>query len=212
MQLGWLPLAIFILSNEMDIRAALRWSDPERDVALARNCALKLLNAGELTCVWSGRPLRANTLDVDHCFPWSAWPCDHLWNLMPTHKEVAVAVNVEDVFQGREVQRVACTTISKFRSGRKDGRNTLWPTVGFTGIMISAEMNLAEIIEELPKLTVEERQAIYRQIEELDGEPQFEATEEMRRAIDEATRSLEAGKGIPLEEVRQRFLAKWATK
>jgi len=78
--------------------------------------------------------------------------------------------------------------------------------------MISAKMNLAEIIEELPKLTVEERQAIYRQIEELDGEPQFEATEEMRRAIDEATRSLEAGKGIPLEEVRQRFLAKWATK
>ena len=84
--------------------------------------------------------------------------------------------------------------------------------MGFTGIMISAKMNLAEIIEELPKLTVEERQAIYRQIEELDGEPQFEATEEMRRAIDEATRSLEAGKGIPLEEVRQRFLAKWATK
>ena len=62
------------------------------------------------------------------------------------------------------------------------------------------------------KLTAEERQAIYRQIEELDGEPQFEATEEMRAAIDEATRSLEAGKGIPLEEVRQRFLAKWATK
>ena len=73
-------------------------------------------------------------------------------------------------------------------------------------------MNLAEIIEELPKLTAEERQAIYRQIEELDGEPQLEATEEMHATIDEATRSLEAGKGIPLEEVRQRFLAKWATK
>jgi DNA-binding transcriptional MerR regulator len=78
--------------------------------------------------------------------------------------------------------------------------------------MVSANMNLTEIIEELPKLTAEERQAIYRQIEELDGEAQFEATEEMRAAIDEATRSLEAGKGIPLEEVRQRFLAKWATK
>ena len=47
--------------------------------------------------------------------------------------------------------------------------------------MVSAKMNLAEIIEELPKLTAEERQAIYRQIEELDGEPQFEATEGMRR-------------------------------
>ena len=77
-------------------------------------------------------------------------------------------------FKASKFNACACTTISKFRSGRKDGRNTLWPTVGFTGMMISAKMNLAEIIEELPKLTVEERQAIYRQIEELDGEPQFE--------------------------------------
>lgn len=73
-------------------------------------------------------------------------------------------------------------------------------------------MSFTEILEELPKLTQEQRQAIYRRIEDLDGEPQFEATEEMRAAIEQATRSLEAGKGIPLEEVRQRFLAKWAIK
>jgi hypothetical protein len=73
-------------------------------------------------------------------------------------------------------------------------------------------VSFTEILEELPKLTQEQRQAIYRRIEDLDGEPQFEATEEMRAAIDQATRSLEAGKGIPLEEVRQRFLAKWAIK
>ena len=73
-------------------------------------------------------------------------------------------------------------------------------------------MSFTEILEELPKLTQEQRQAIYRRIEDLDGEPQFEATEEMRAAIDQATRSLEAGNGIPLEEVRQRFLAKWAIK
>ena len=30
--------------DETEVRAALRWSDPERDVALARICALKLLN------------------------------------------------------------------------------------------------------------------------------------------------------------------------
>jgi SAM-dependent methyltransferase len=76
------------LLAETDVRAALRWSDPERDVALARECAFKLLKLGELKCVWSGRPLRDTTLDVDHCFPWSAWPCDHLWNLMPAHREV----------------------------------------------------------------------------------------------------------------------------
>jgi len=69
-------------------------------------------------------------------------------------------------------------------------------------------MSLAEIIEQFPNLTAEERQAIYRRIEDLDGEPFFEATEQMRAAIDEATRSLEAGKGIPVEDVRQRFLAR----
>jgi hypothetical protein len=73
-------------------------------------------------------------------------------------------------------------------------------------------MSFAEIIDELPRLTPEERQAIYRLIEDIDGEPRFEATPEMQAAIDAATRCLAAGKGIPLEEVRQRFLAKWAIK
>ena len=73
-------------------------------------------------------------------------------------------------------------------------------------------MSFTEILDELPRLTPEERQAIYRLIEDIDGELRFEATEEMRAAIDAATRSLEAGKGIPLDEVRQRFLAKWVIK
>jgi hypothetical protein len=139
---------------------------------------LKLLHAGELTCVWSGRPLRANTLDVDHCFPWSAWPCDHLWNLLPTHKEVnqkqkrdrlpfadhlreaekritswwtneyslepnesltdrffaeaesalpwlgaAVVSTSKTSLRASKSNACACTTISKFRSGREDGRS-----------------------------------------------------------------------------------------
>jgi hypothetical protein len=28
------------------------------------------------------------SLDVDHCFPWAAWPCDDLWNLLPAHRSV----------------------------------------------------------------------------------------------------------------------------
>jgi HNH endonuclease len=24
--------------------------------------------------------------DIDHCFPWMAWPCDDLWNLLPAHR------------------------------------------------------------------------------------------------------------------------------
>ena len=50
---------------------------------IARERALHLLGEGPLHCVWSGRILNAAKVDVDHCFPWAAWPCDHLWNLMP---------------------------------------------------------------------------------------------------------------------------------
>jgi hypothetical protein len=48
-------------------------------------------------------------------------------------------------------------------------------------------MSVEQIPEELPKLTPEES-----------------------AAIDEAIRSLDAGKGIPASEVRQRFRAKWS--
>jgi hypothetical protein len=70
------------------IAAAMTWSDPRRDVGLARGQALRLLEAGTLHCVWSGRSLTPETLDIDHCFPWAAWPCDDLWNLMPAHRAV----------------------------------------------------------------------------------------------------------------------------
>ena len=51
--------------------------------------ALRLIDAGlGLYCVWSGRKLDPQSLDIDHCFPWSVWPCGDLWNLLPTHRVV----------------------------------------------------------------------------------------------------------------------------
>ena len=68
--------------------AALSWSDPAREVGLARRQALQLLQDGGLQCVYSGRHLNANTLDIDHCLPWHAWPCSDLWNLMPASSQL----------------------------------------------------------------------------------------------------------------------------
>ncbi len=71
------------------VAAALTWSDPTRDVALPRLRALTLLEEGaSVHCVWSGRRLAADTLDVDHCLPWSLWPCGDLWNLLPASRTV----------------------------------------------------------------------------------------------------------------------------
>jgi hypothetical protein len=68
--------------------AAMRWSEPERDALQARRIAVSLLGFCDLHCVWTGRLLTASTLDVDHMFPWAAWPCSDLWNLLPADRNV----------------------------------------------------------------------------------------------------------------------------
>lgn len=68
---------------------AMTWSDPSRDVRTSRERAVELAGQGPLYCVWSGRRLRETSFDIDHCIPWAAWPCDDLWNLLPS----APAVN-----------------------------------------------------------------------------------------------------------------------
>ena len=49
---------------------ATRWSDPERDVRVARELALDLVKRDRLFCVWTGKKLKEDSLDIDHCFPW----------------------------------------------------------------------------------------------------------------------------------------------
>jgi SAM-dependent methyltransferase len=69
--------------------AALQWLDPARDTALARGVALRLIESGQsVRCVWTNGQLRPDSLDIDHCLPWTAWPCGDLWNLFPARPTV----------------------------------------------------------------------------------------------------------------------------
>jgi len=63
----------------------LRWPDPDRDTRFAKQQAKRLLATGPLRCVWTGRTLNDETLEIDHLFPMARWPCDDLWNLVPAH-------------------------------------------------------------------------------------------------------------------------------
>lgn len=75
--------------HEPSVRAAMQWREPKRDVEDVRRRAVELLDdRRRLRCVWTGRPLRKSDLDIDHCFPWSAWPCGDLWNLLPAKRQV----------------------------------------------------------------------------------------------------------------------------
>ena len=65
--------------------AGLEWLDPEHDTGLVRRRVEKL-RKGKLPiyCVWTKKRLRQD-FAIDHCFPFAAWPCNDLWNLLPSH-------------------------------------------------------------------------------------------------------------------------------
>ena len=62
--------------------------EDDREVKLAREQALSMIEREPLFCMWSQKRLTSKNLDIDHCFPWSAWPCGDLWNLMPAHRHI----------------------------------------------------------------------------------------------------------------------------
>lgn len=74
--------------DDTRLSAAMTWADSARDVSSAREQAERLLAQQPLHCVWSGKRLSADKLDIDHCFPWAVWPCGDLWNLLPAHRTV----------------------------------------------------------------------------------------------------------------------------
>ncbi len=70
------------------VARAMRWHEPSRDVAFARRTAVAQMGIGAVFCVWTGRKLTEKRLDIDHCLPWAAWPCEDLWNLLPSDPAV----------------------------------------------------------------------------------------------------------------------------
>jgi hypothetical protein len=71
------------------VEAALAWLDPMRDTQLAHLAAKRMLDKAQpLRCVWTGVRLGPGKLDIDHCLPWSPWPCGDLWDLLPTSPRV----------------------------------------------------------------------------------------------------------------------------
>jgi hypothetical protein len=113
--------------DEGHIGAALTWSDPARDVSLSRSIALQMMDAGRpVHCVWTGRRLDATSLDMDHCFPWSAWPCGDLWNLLPSHRPVNQ--RKRDRMPSEELLRRAGDTIAEWwRAGYLSRRDPILP-------------------------------------------------------------------------------------
>jgi hypothetical protein len=72
-------------------------------------------------------------------------------------------------------------------------------------------MSAAEILDELPKLTVAELQHIHERILELEEAQEVEETPELLAAVDEGLRSLESERTYSPNEARAK-IAQWASK
>ena len=75
-----------------------------------------------------------------------------------------------------------------------------------------AMSTLAEILEAVTKLRDDEKKTLSLWLNS-QTEPELSAEEEQRlvRSLDDTIRDVDAGKGVPMEDVRQR-VASWAAK
>jgi hypothetical protein len=73
------------LRYSMDVyHRGLQWVEGRRDTSAVRQLVQQQLQTGKVECVWTAQSLKAKRFDVDHCFPWSRWNNNDLWNLMPS--------------------------------------------------------------------------------------------------------------------------------
>ena len=69
---------------------AFEWAASQRETSAITIRARQIRDDGfPLTCIWSGKRIgRRSKLEIDHCFPWSRWPNNDLWNLLPTRAAI----------------------------------------------------------------------------------------------------------------------------
>ena len=70
--------------NDSVYYKALEWNEDLRDTQPARKRVEEIQQSGDIIhCVWTDKELKKNHYEIDHCFPWSRWYNNDLWNLMP---------------------------------------------------------------------------------------------------------------------------------
>jgi SAM-dependent methyltransferase len=128
----------------------LAWDDPERDTGIARDAVTRMRAAGKaIYCVWSGQRLR-DDYDIDHCFPFAAWPCGDAWNLMPASRQINNQKSNRLVTQGaleRASDYITDWWEGAFLAGTDDARSRFFLEAGQTLPLLTASVTPADIID-----------------------------------------------------------------
>jgi len=92
----WLTVMLGYAKNQVQfgegkLRSALAWIKPERTTEMAREKVKEIKSSGAtVSCVWSNKTLHA-AYHIYHCLPFSRWPNNDLWNLLPTSNQSNLA-------------------------------------------------------------------------------------------------------------------------
>ncbi|MFT5852646.1 MAG: hypothetical protein ACI87J_002624, partial [Colwellia sp.] len=73
--------------NQYKLYQALNWEEPKRTTIEVRKRFEQLKAQEQMQCVWSAKSL-TKKYDIDHSMPFSRWPNNDLWNLLPTDSTV----------------------------------------------------------------------------------------------------------------------------
>ncbi len=91
-----------------DIISMLSKDVSERDVKQAKDFYSDILVRDKLECVWTGKKLQVNSMNIDHAFPFVALRNNDLWNLLPAHQQVnnekRDAVPTTDILKQKQVK------------------------------------------------------------------------------------------------------------
>ncbi len=151
----WVRLIESYAANRLpDVRqrahGLLAWADPERDTRIARAAVARMRGAGKTVyCVWSGQRLR-DDYDVDHCFPFAAWPCGDAWNLMPASKKINNEKSNRLVTQGaleRASDGITAWWSDAFLSVDDDASKRFFLEAGQSLPMLSDSAQTSDIID-----------------------------------------------------------------
>jgi len=128
----------------------LAWADPERDTRIAREAVTRMRASGKAVfCVWSGQRLR-DDYDIDHCFPFAAWPCGDAWNLMPASRQINNEKSNRLVTQGaleRASEYITNWWEGAFLAGSDDAKNRFYLEAGQTLPLLIERPAPADIID-----------------------------------------------------------------
>jgi SAM-dependent methyltransferase len=114
------------------------WIDPNRDTDLVRKIAADQLKQNNpIYCVWTGKRLQLDNLDIDHCFPFAVWPCGDLWNLMTVHRDV-----------NQKQKRDRLITAPALENSKR--RIFEWWNQGYTGNEVFRDRYVGEAFATLP--------------------------------------------------------------